>query len=171
MPSPAQAVAASPIANLSPASLTFGTLAVGTTSGPQPITLRNPGSAALTLSQITFTGPDAASFAVAPTGTTCPIGSTVAIGANCLVQIAFAPQTSGAKNATVNFVDNASGSPQSISLSGTGHRTRIANFTRLANVRRSKRRHAKSIANDYAFQHSHQLSNNQRNHHHRRERG
>ncbi|HXP71850.1 MAG TPA: choice-of-anchor D domain-containing protein [Candidatus Dormibacteraeota bacterium] len=112
-------VAASPIANLSPASLTFGTLAVGTTSGPQPITLRNLGSAALTLSQLTFTGPDAASFAVAPTGTTCPVGSTVAIGANCLVQIAFAPQTSGAKNATVNFIDNASGSPQSISLAGT----------------------------------------------------
>ncbi|MFY9731421.1 MAG: choice-of-anchor D domain-containing protein, partial [Candidatus Acidiferrales bacterium] len=111
-------VAASPIANLSPASLTFGTLAVGTTSGPQPITLRNLGSAALTLSQLTFTGSDAASFAVAPTGTTCPIGSTVAIGANCLVQIVFAPQTSGAKNATVNFIDNASGGPQSISLSG-----------------------------------------------------
>src|SRR5579862_9312730 len=111
-------IAASPIANLSPASLTFGTLAVGTTSGPQPITLRNLGSAALTLSQLTFTGPDAASFAVAPTGTTCPVGSTVAIGATCLVQIAFAPQTSGAKNATVNFIDNASGSPQSIALSG-----------------------------------------------------
>src|SRR5579864_2362913 len=111
-------VAASPIANLSPASLTFGTLAVGTTSGPQSITLRNLGSAALTLSQLTFTGSDAASFAVAPTGTTCPIGSTVAIGANCLVQIVFAPQTSGAKNATVNFIDNASGSLQSISLSG-----------------------------------------------------
>ena len=111
-------VAASPIANLSPASLTFGTLAVGTTSGPQPITLRNLGSAALTLSQLTFTGSDAASFAVAPTGTTCPIGSTVAIGANCLVQIVFAPQTSGAKSATVNFIDNASGSPQSVSLSG-----------------------------------------------------
>jgi hypothetical protein len=35
------------------------------------------------------------------------------------MQIAFAPQTSGAKNATVNFIDNASGSPQSISLAGT----------------------------------------------------
>src|ERR1700722_15852748 len=112
-------IAASPIANLSPASLTFGTLAVGATSGPQAITLRNLGSAALTLSQVTFTGTDAASFAVAPTGTTCPVGSTVAIGANCLMQIAFAPQTSGAKNATVNFIDNASGSPQSISLAGT----------------------------------------------------
>jgi hypothetical protein len=111
-------VAASPIANLSPAALTFGTLAVGATSGPQPITLRNLGSAALTLSQLTFTGSDAASFAVALSGTTCPIGSTVAIGAICTVQIDFAPQTSGSKNATVNFIDNASGSPQSISLAG-----------------------------------------------------
>ena len=112
-------VAASPVANLSPASLTFGTLAVGTTSGPQPITLRNLGSAALTLSQLTFTGPDAASFAASPSGTTCPItGGTVAIGATCIVQIDFAPQTSGAKSAGVNFVDNASGNPQSVSVSG-----------------------------------------------------
>src|SRR5262249_39615092 len=62
---------------------------------------------------------DAASFAVSATGTTCPIGGTVAIGANCLAQIVFAPQTSGSKNAAVDFIDNASGSPQSISLSGT----------------------------------------------------
>jgi hypothetical protein len=112
-------VAAAPTANLSPASLTFGTLAVGTTSGPQAITLRNLGSAALTLSQITFTGPDVASFGVAASGTTCPtVGGTVAIGSACTVQIDFAPQTTGSKSASVNFVDNASGSPQSISLSG-----------------------------------------------------
>ncbi len=150
-------VAASPIANLSPASLTFGTLAVGTTSGPQPITLRNLGSAALTLSQLTFTGSDAASFAVAPSGTTCPIGSTVAIGANCLVQIDFAPQTSGAKNATVNFIDNASGSPQSISLSGMAIAPTLQISPSLANFRSPKRRHRKSITNDHSFQHRHQL--------------
>jgi len=113
-------VAAAPIANLSPSSLTFGTLAVGTTSGPQPITLRNVGSAALTLSQVTFTGTDAAAFGIAASGTTCPtVGGTVAIASNCILQVNFAPQSSGSKNASVNFVDNASGSPQSVLLSGT----------------------------------------------------
>jgi hypothetical protein len=113
-------VAAAPIANLSPSSLTFGTLAIGTTSGPQSITLRNVGSAGLTLSQVTFTGTDAAAFGVAASGTTCPtVGGTVAIASNCILQVNFAPQLSGSKNASVNFVDNASGSPQSALLSGT----------------------------------------------------
>jgi hypothetical protein len=111
-------VVAAPIANVSPAALTFGTLAVGTTSGPQAITLRNLGSAALTLSQVKFTGPDAPSFAISPSNTTCPTGGgTVAIGSVCIIEIDFAPQTSGSKSATVNFIDNAAGSPQSISLS------------------------------------------------------
>jgi trimeric autotransporter adhesin len=113
-------VAAAPIASLSPSSLTFGTLAIGSTSGPQAITLRNVGSAALTLSQITFTGTDAAAFGIAASGTTCPtVGGTVAIASNCILQVNFAPQSSGPKNASVNFVDNASGSPQSVLLSGT----------------------------------------------------
>jgi hypothetical protein len=111
-------VVAAPIANVSPASLTFGTLAVGTTSGPQAITLRNLGSAALTLSQVKFTGPDAPSFAISPSNTTCPTGGgTVAIGSVCIIEIDFAPQTSGSKSATVNFIDNAAGSPQAIALS------------------------------------------------------
>jgi hypothetical protein len=53
-------------------------------------------------------------------GTTCPtVGGTVAIASNCILQVNFAPQSSGSKNASVNFVDNASGSPQSVLLSGT----------------------------------------------------
>jgi hypothetical protein len=112
-------LAPAPVASVSPGSLVFGLQAVGTQSGPQSVTLMNLGSAALTLSQLTFTGPDAASFAVAMTGSTCPTaGGTLAIAASCKLAIDFAPQASGPKSATLNFIDNAPGSPQIVSLSG-----------------------------------------------------
>lgn len=38
----------------------------------------------------------------------------------CTVDVKFSPTSAGAKAASLDFVDNASGSPQSISLSGTG---------------------------------------------------
>jgi hypothetical protein len=114
-------VAPAPIVSISPAALTYGIQAIGTTSGPQSVTLRNLGSTTLTLSQIGITGPDASSFGFAPGGiNACPVPSgTLAIASNCVVAVDFAPQTSGAKNATLSFVDNASGSPQVIAISGT----------------------------------------------------
>ena len=155
-------VAASPIANLSPASLTFGTLAVGATSGPQPITLRNLGSAALTLSQLTFTGSDAASFAIAPVGTTCPIGSTVAIGAICIVQIDFRSTNERRQKCHRQFHRQCLRQPSIHLTVRHGHRTYAADFSRLVDFRSSKRRYAESITNDYAFQHRHQLRNHHR---------
>ena len=113
-------VAPAPIVNITPLSLTFGILAVGTSSAAQMITLKNLGSTALTLSQLLLTGNDAASFAIAPAGTSCPTsGGALAIAASCIVAINFSPQTPGPNNANLSFVDNASGSPQIIPLSGT----------------------------------------------------
>jgi Beta-propeller repeat len=153
-------VAASPIANLSPASLTFGTLAVGTTSGPQPITLRNLGSAALTLSQLTFTGPDAASFGRSPHGHHLPdrrhrrnrrqlpganrFRSTNERRQECHRQFRRQRLRQSSIHLTVRHCN----------------RPHAANFSRFAGFRSSKRRHAESLTNDYAFQHRRQLSNN-----------
>jgi hypothetical protein len=61
------------------------------------------------------TGADASSFEFA---NSC--GSSLAIGANCTIHGHFAPVTTGALTAAVTIIDSASGSPQSISLSGTG---------------------------------------------------
>jgi hypothetical protein len=47
-------------------------------------------------------------------------GSTVAMGANCTINATFTPTAAGSRNASVSISDNASGSPQTISLSGTG---------------------------------------------------
>ena len=106
----------SPVAvSLSANSLTYGLQAVSTQSTSQKVTLTNTGSATLTIGSITVTGPDASSFVFA---NTC--GSTLAAGANCLIHGHFAPVATGALTASIQITDDAPGSPQTISLSGTG---------------------------------------------------
>ena len=102
-------------ASLSPTSLSFGNQSVNTTSGVLAATLTNGGTAALSLSSIALTGANAGAFAQT---NTC--GSSLAAGASCTVSVTFDPTATGSQSASVSFTDNASGSPQSLSLSGTG---------------------------------------------------
>ncbi|MBV9303612.1 MAG: choice-of-anchor D domain-containing protein [Acidobacteriaceae bacterium] len=100
-----------PAVSLSTTSLTFASQPVGTTSSAQPVTLTNSGSATLTISSIVATGDYSQS-------NTC--GSSVSAGGNCTINVTFKPTTTGTRTGTVTITDNASGSPQSISLTGTG---------------------------------------------------
>jgi len=109
-----------PIVSLAVPSLVFGSENVGSRSGAQSIALTNLGSAALTISSITLAGTNASDFLIASAGTTCPVsGGTVIVSASCTVAVQLAPQTPGAKNASLSFTDNAPGSPQQVSLSAT----------------------------------------------------
>ena len=105
-------------ANLSPTSLTFASQAVGTTSAAEAITLTNSGNAALTISSIALTGANPGDFTQ---NTAC--GNSVAAGANCAITVTFTPSASGAATASLSVADNVSGSPQTVSLSGTGKST------------------------------------------------
>jgi hypothetical protein len=107
-----------PASSLAPASLSFSSQTVGTTSATQTILLSNPGSADLSISSITITGVNNGDFSI--TITTCPIaGGILAEGSNCTIEITFTPQAAGARNANLTVTDNAAGSPQSASLTGT----------------------------------------------------
>jgi hypothetical protein len=110
-----------PIAVVQPAMLQFGTVGVGSSGSAQTVTLTNTGSAALNLTDISISGPNANEFGIASSGSSpCPMPSgAVVSGANCTVAVFFAPQTGGAKSANLNFADNASGSPQTVQLTGT----------------------------------------------------
>jgi hypothetical protein len=44
----------------------------------------------------------------------------VAPGASCVVEISFKPTAMGARTALLEFTDNATGSPQTVTLKGTG---------------------------------------------------
>jgi hypothetical protein len=110
-----------PLVVISPVALGFAAQSVGTTSALQSTTLTNQGSAALNISSIAVRGVDAGNFGIVQAGNNpCPANGVVAAGANCTVSINFSPTSSGAENASLNFSDNASGSPQMVSLMGTG---------------------------------------------------
>jgi hypothetical protein len=101
--------------SISPASLSFGSQVVGTTSAAQVVTLVNNQSTSLTISSVGFTGTNSGDFAQT---NTC--GSSVAAGGSCTISVTFDPAASGARSATLNVNDNASNSPQTVGLTGTG---------------------------------------------------
>jgi len=100
-----------PAASVSPSSLSFGNQTIGITSTAQAVTLSNTGGATLTVSGLAASG----DFAQ---GNNC--GSTLAAGASCTINVTFTPSVSGARTGTLTITDNASGSPQTASLIGTG---------------------------------------------------
>jgi hypothetical protein len=99
-----------PVVSLSPASLSFGSQLLGTTSGAQSVTVSNTGNMALTLS-IVSSGDYAQ---------TNNCGGSVAAGASCSISVTFAPAATGARTGALTLTDNASTSPQTVALSGTG---------------------------------------------------
>lgn len=100
-----------PVASVSPTSLTFGVEVVGTTSQSLPITVTNSGSATLNITAIAAT----ANF-----GQSNNCGASLAAGAKCTISVTFTPSASGTLSGTVSVTDNAGGSPQTVALSGTG---------------------------------------------------
>ena len=108
-------VIASPAVSFSPSSLSFGSESVATTSTVQTVTVTNTGTATLSLTSFAVTGANASDFA--QTGN---CGSAVAAGANCTIAVLFTPSADGARTASLSISDNAGGSPQAVSLAGTG---------------------------------------------------
>jgi len=104
-----------PIATLSPASLTFSTQAVGSTSAAEIVALKNTGTTSLTISSIAIMGTDHADFAQTHT-----CGSSLAAGASCSISVTFSPTASGTRTAILSITDNAAGTPQKVSLAGLG---------------------------------------------------
>jgi len=104
-----------PVASLSPANLSFGCQFDGTTSAGQPIALTNTGTATLSITSLAFTGVNPGDFAQS---NNC--GSSVAVGANCTISVTFTPAASGSRAASLTIIDNAAGSPQTVSFTGTG---------------------------------------------------
>ena len=108
--------AAAPAVSLSATGpLTF-TAVVGATSAAQTITLTNTGNAALSISGISISGANPSDFAQT---NTC--GSSLAAGASCTVSITFTPASAASFTASVSIADNATGSPQTVTLNGTGN--------------------------------------------------
>ena len=104
-----------PAVSLSPASLSFANQLVGTTSTAQTGTLQNTGSATLSIASFVLTGTNGGDFVQT---NTC--GGAVAAGASCTITVMFTPTATGARTGSLGVTDNATASPQTISLTGTG---------------------------------------------------
>jgi hypothetical protein len=113
------AAGSAPAVTLSPTSLNFGSVVVGTTSAVKNVTLINSGSAPLTISGISVTGPFTET-------NTC--GTTVAPRQKCTISVTFSPINTGVATGAVTITDNASNSPQTVSLSGTGSTTGLTSI-------------------------------------------
>jgi pimeloyl-ACP methyl ester carboxylesterase len=101
---------------VSPASLTFTTRNVNTTSAAKIVTIKNNLPTALTIASVAVAGSNANDFR--ESATTC--GATLATAASCTISITFTPSANGARSATLDISDGAVNSPQTVSLSGTG---------------------------------------------------
>jgi hypothetical protein len=104
-----------PTLTLSPSAVNFGRRAFGTSSGNTPITVTNTGTTTVTLSSIAITGANVSSF---PESTNCSTSLTP--GSSCTIFVSFAPSAAGSFSAAATVTSNATGSPQSVGLSGTG---------------------------------------------------
>jgi hypothetical protein len=101
--------------NLSPAVLAFGDQDVGTTSPPQPATLTNVSSSALPIKSIGIKGANQRDFAQ-----TNNCGTSLPGGSSCQIQVTFTPRQQGQKSASLFVSYAGKGSPQTVSLTGTG---------------------------------------------------
>jgi hypothetical protein len=100
-----------PRVSLSASSFAFSAQTVGTRSRTQTLTLTNTGNAPLTISSLTASGDFSQT-------NTC--GTTVGAGDNCAISVTFMPVSTGTRTGTLSISDNATGSLQTVPLSGTG---------------------------------------------------
>ncbi|HXW17529.1 MAG TPA: choice-of-anchor D domain-containing protein [Candidatus Acidoferrales bacterium] len=113
----AAARSSEPIVLLSTNRINFGPQIQGTNSTPQPVVLTNNGDGELTITSFTFSGQNSNEFRQTDN---CPISPlTLAAGASCTIQVQFRPRSIGSLTASLAIADNASGSPHSISLTGS----------------------------------------------------
>jgi antitoxin (DNA-binding transcriptional repressor) of toxin-antitoxin stability system len=110
-PTATLSVSGSPAATLSAPSISFGNQVVDTVSAGQTITVSNTGSAGLRIVGIAVALP----FTQTNTCT-----SSLAVGATCTINVTFLPTTVGDFTSNVSVTDNATGSPQTVALSGAG---------------------------------------------------
>jgi Abnormal spindle-like microcephaly-assoc'd, ASPM-SPD-2-Hydin len=98
-----------PAVSVSPTALSFGVQATGTTSSQQQVAVTNTGTGSLLISSVQTTSQFAAT-------NTC--GAAIAPGSGCTIQVTFTPSASGSQTGTLTIADNASNSPQTVSLEG-----------------------------------------------------
>ena len=108
-------VTLTPRAAVSPTSLKFGNVPVGTTSGVLNATLINKGATSYVINSIKITGTYASWFLQT---NNCP--SSLIAGASCTIGIEFKPLAAATRSAKLSISTTATSTPLSVWPSGTG---------------------------------------------------
>ena len=104
-----------PGVGFSPSGLIFGPQLLRTSTAPKLVTLTNTGTGTLNISSVAITGANSGDFSQT---NTCP--ASLPAGSSCTILVTFAPSKIGPRVASLAVSDDSSGSPQSVSLTGTG---------------------------------------------------
>ena len=108
-----QAQPGAPIVTLKPTSLNFSSQIVGTAAS-LGVTLSNTGNAALNINSISIGGTNAGEFSQ-----TNNCGASLGADSSCAIKVTFTPTAAGNATASLSITDNAAGSPQTVSITGT----------------------------------------------------
>ena len=108
-----------------PASVAFGAVTVGSFSGAQFVTVTSAGNAPLTLSAISVAG---SHFSALSGGGSCAMGVPIAAGSSCTVTLRFQPTAAGVQSGALGIAHNASATPVTVNLSGTGVASAASNL-------------------------------------------
>ncbi len=103
-------------ATASPTTLALGQWALGVTGGAQPTTLSSTGGEDLSYTGVNVTGTNSGDFTVTANACTATLSPDV----NCSISVSLTPSVYGPETATLNINDNATGSPQTVTLTGSG---------------------------------------------------
>ena len=103
------------IGQVTPTTLDIGQVLVGQTSVQKRVRLANTGDSELTVSNLSITGPFALPVNKCANG--------VKPGTHCDVYVTLTPPGLGTQTGSLKFTDNASNSPQTVSLTGVGATT------------------------------------------------
>jgi hypothetical protein len=106
------------VVSLSPSAWDFGSQEVGTSSAPQSFTLTNVGGSPVNIWGIAVTGDNSGDFGQT---SSCPAPpAQLTGGADCTINVTFAPSAVGAETGSLLVSDDGGGSPQAVALTGTG---------------------------------------------------
>lgn len=109
---------------LSPTTLAFGNVAVGSSSAAKTVTLTNNQATATLNLTITASG----NYSFVGSGVT-PCGATLAAKKKCTIAVTFSPKVAASLNGAVTITHNAAFSPQVVTTSGTGTGGSVAPLT------------------------------------------
>jgi hypothetical protein len=98
-----------PVLNMTPPTLNFGTIMVGTTAGPQTFTVTNNGGAATGVLAVTKSDSSVGGASQFTYSSACAVA--LSPGATCFLAVTFAPTTVGSASAIFTVADGTVSTP------------------------------------------------------------